>query len=77
MTQSGPVAGIQKQGVSSVRGIAYAAAPIGSRRFLPPAPPRKWTEPKDASRLEPGVLAGSRRARGRRGDLAVGGLPDA
>ncbi|MEV4581224.1 carboxylesterase family protein [Nonomuraea jabiensis] len=56
VTQDGPVTGVREQGVSVFRGIPYAAPPIGPRRFLPPAPPQKWTGPKDASRLGPACV---------------------
>lgn len=55
-TDSGPVTGVSEQGLSVFRGIPYAAPPIGQRRFLPPAPPQKWTEPRDASTFGPACV---------------------
>jgi len=43
-TSSGPVKGETEKGVFVFRGIRYAAAPVGSLRFRPPAPAIGWTE---------------------------------
>lgn len=47
-TKFGSVRGMQKNGITIFRGIPYAEAPIGKRRFLPPAPPKVWTGVRDA-----------------------------
>jgi len=41
-TAQGWIEGIERQGIWQFRGIPYAAAPIGERRFLAPAPPESW-----------------------------------
>jgi para-nitrobenzyl esterase len=43
-TDSGPVQGFVKNGVTKFLGIAYAAPPVGSLRWMPPQPPRPWTQ---------------------------------
>ncbi|MEU5264791.1 carboxylesterase/lipase family protein [Amycolatopsis sp. NPDC021455] len=56
VTDAGPVTGTTEQGLSVFRAIPYAAPPVGPRRFLPPAPPQKWTEPRDARTLGPACV---------------------
>ena len=41
-TRYGRIRGSESGGVRSFRGVPYAAALIGSRRFLPPEPPVPW-----------------------------------
>ncbi|MBU1324149.1 MAG: carboxylesterase family protein [Alphaproteobacteria bacterium] len=48
-TTSGPVLGVEADGVRAFKGLPYAAPPIGDRRWAPPAPPESWTDPRDAS----------------------------
>ncbi len=55
-TTGGPVVGRHHEGVDSFLGIPYAAAPVGERRFLPPAPHARWTEPFEASAFGPTAL---------------------
>jgi len=44
VTGSGPVEGLEDDGVFSYRGIPYAAAPVGDLRWKPPVDPAPWTE---------------------------------
>ncbi len=41
-TAQGQIEGIERSSIWQFRGIPYAAAPVGERRFLPPAPPLAW-----------------------------------
>ena len=54
-TASGPVRGTDHDGVRVFRGIPYAEAPVGDRRFRPPVARTPWTEPLDATHA--GALA--------------------
>lgn len=68
-TRSGPVAGLREDGVSSFRGIPYAAPPFGARRFLGPMPHDPWTEPLEAFAFGPTAPQNE--------GASPGGLPDA
>lgn len=46
-TEFGAVRGTREGAVSVWRGIPYAAAPAGPRRFRPPRPPRAWDGIRD------------------------------
>ena len=48
-TAQGDVQGLEQDGIFKFRGIPYAAAPIGERRFLAPAPPESWEGVRDAT----------------------------
>ncbi|MCP5041379.1 MAG: carboxylesterase/lipase family protein, partial [bacterium] len=48
-TTSGKIEGLQDESVQVFRGIPYAAAPTGPRRFAPPAPPEPWTGVRDCT----------------------------
>lgn len=52
-TTAGPVRGFRDGPVSKFLGVPYAAAPVGSLRFMPPVPPRSWTGVRDATRPGP------------------------
>ncbi|MGV0717698.1 carboxylesterase/lipase family protein [Mycolicibacterium sp. XJ662] len=52
-TANGPVRGIDDGTVKFWKGIPYAAAPVGERRWRAPEPPQRWTEPRDATRVGP------------------------
>ena len=41
-TAQGQIEGIERDAIWQFRGIPYAAAPVGERRFMPPAPPEPW-----------------------------------
>jgi para-nitrobenzyl esterase len=47
-TRQGAVRGSIAEHVASFKGIAYAAAPFGPRRFLPPQPTKPWVGVRDA-----------------------------
>ncbi|MCT2584062.1 carboxylesterase/lipase family protein [Actinophytocola gossypii] len=49
-TTSGTVRGSRADGVRTFQGIPYAAAPVGERRWAPPASPADWTGVRDATR---------------------------
>ena len=48
-TESGQVAGVVRNGAQEYRGIPYAAAPTGERRWAPPAAPTAWLGVRDAT----------------------------
>jgi para-nitrobenzyl esterase len=50
-TQHGPVRGSTDGVVRVFKGIRYAAAPTGDRRWRAPEPPEAWSEPADATRF--------------------------
>ncbi len=52
-TQYGPVRGVRSQGITVWRGIPFAGPTAGAGRFLPPQPPRPWTEVLDATQFGP------------------------
>lgn len=47
-TASGPVRGLQSQGVTVFRGLPYAAPPVGDLRWRPPQPVASWQKTRDA-----------------------------
>ena len=49
----GIVRGSLRRGLRMWRGIPYAAAPTGARRFRAPQPPHSWTGERDATRFGP------------------------
>ena len=47
-TRQGAVRGKMVEGIAVFKGIAYAAAPFGSRRFRPPQAIEAWEGVRDA-----------------------------
>src|SRR6185369_11459127 len=47
--ETGLLRGCSDGTVVAWRGVPYAAAPTGARRFLPPAPAESWTGTRDAA----------------------------
>ncbi|MYS37853.1 carboxylesterase type B [Streptomyces sp. KhCrAH-43] len=52
-TAHGIVRGTHERGIAVFRGIPYAAAPVGARRFGAPAPPEPWTGVRAATAFGP------------------------
>ncbi|MEU0161528.1 carboxylesterase family protein [Streptomyces sp. NPDC006261] len=52
-TVRGTVGGAVERGVAVFRGIPYAAAPVGARRFRAPEPPEPWEGVRDAVAFGP------------------------
>ncbi|MFX1427098.1 MAG: carboxylesterase/lipase family protein [Promethearchaeota archaeon] len=52
-TTHGKVRGYSRRGVIKFKGIPYAAPPIGSLRFKPPAPVEPWSDVLDAIKYSP------------------------
>lgn len=51
MTQDGAVRGSQGQGVREWKGIPYASAPSGDRRWALPQPPARWSGVRESTRF--------------------------
>ncbi len=52
-TRYGRVRGFVDNGVHIFKGIPYGASTAGTGRFMPPRPPRSWTDVRDARTLGP------------------------
>ena len=50
-TSAGRVHGLLDGGISTFKGIRYAAPPVGELRFMPPQPPQPWSNIQDATGL--------------------------
>lgn len=53
---SGEIRGLETRGVSSYRGIPFAAPPVGELRFKPPQPVVAWSGVRDCTRSGPACL---------------------
>ena len=51
--ESGKLKGASKDGVTSFKGIPFAAAPVGDLRWRPPQPVKPWTDVRDATKYGP------------------------
>jgi para-nitrobenzyl esterase len=51
VTASGPVVGASNDGVSSFKGIPYAAQPVGDQRWTAPKAAKAWTADLDATKF--------------------------
>jgi para-nitrobenzyl esterase len=56
-TSAGPVCGTTAGGITSYRGIPYAAPPVGRLRWQPPQPVTRWTTTLAATQDGPGCLS--------------------
>ncbi|MDT5358225.1 MAG: para-nitrobenzyl esterase, partial [Mycobacterium sp.] len=52
-TEHGPIRGSDDGQVKAWKGVRYAAAPTGDRRWRAPEPPRPWREVADATSYGP------------------------
>jgi para-nitrobenzyl esterase len=48
-TRYGALRGREEQGVAAFKGIPFAAAPVGARRYAAPLPPQAWDGVREAS----------------------------
>jgi para-nitrobenzyl esterase len=53
VTTDGAIRGVESDGVLSFKGIPYAGAPIGERRFAPPVAVTPWPGVRDCSQYGP------------------------
>ncbi|MGA8682042.1 MAG: carboxylesterase/lipase family protein [Acidimicrobiales bacterium] len=52
-TRHGRIRGTDEDGLVVFRGVPYAAAPVGHRRFRPPQPPQDWSDVRQANSFGP------------------------
>ena len=52
-TRSGSVRGTDADGIHAFKGIPYAEAPVGDRRWAPPTPEQSWSDERDATAFGP------------------------
>ncbi|MBM5804245.1 MAG: carboxylesterase family protein, partial [Cyanobacteria bacterium K_DeepCast_35m_m2_155] len=52
-TEQGPIRGVRRHGADEYRGIPYAAAPTGQRRWQLPRAPQRWQGIRDGSSFGP------------------------
>ncbi|HXY42603.1 MAG TPA: carboxylesterase family protein, partial [Acidimicrobiales bacterium] len=52
-TRHGRIRGTDEDGLIVFRGVPYAAAPVGRRRFRPPRPPESWSDVRPAIEFGP------------------------
>lgn len=58
-TGSGSLGGVRlPSGVLAFRGVPYALAPVGERRWRPPEPPADWSGVREATAFAPGCPQG-------------------
>jgi para-nitrobenzyl esterase len=53
MTTSGPIRGVDEDGIKTFRGVRFAAPPVGELRFKAPLEPVPWSEVADCTRFGP------------------------
>ena len=74
-TTSGRVRGLRRDGVHVFKGIPYAAAPTGARRFMPPQPPPAWPGVRDMFEAGPRAVQPVRIMIPEMGDALTGSGP--
>jgi para-nitrobenzyl esterase len=56
LTESGPISGVTEAGLNIYKGIPFAAPPIGSLRWRPPASVASWTQTRRAVAFAPACM---------------------
>ena len=59
-TTLGPVLGTESEGIRTFKGIPFATAPVGARRFTPPEAIEPWTTPLAADQFGPACMQSER-----------------
>ena len=52
-TAAGRIRGYSDEGIHTFKGIPYASPPTGALRFMPPEPPKPWTNVRNTLRYGP------------------------